>query len=187
MKTLLVSVHPRRTSLTFAAAEAFALEAQRRGAQIEWADLVTEGFDPVVTTADEPDWADPRKVYSAAVRAEMARIERNEATVLFFPVWWWSVPAVLKGWIDRVWNHGWAYGDRSYPHRRVWMVGIAGAGEEAYRKRRYEEAMRIQLEVGVLEFCGVTDRRFELLYGATESTAQASAVVAAAGNLGAQF
>ncbi len=106
---------------------------------------------------------------------------------MFFPVWWWSAPAVLKGWIDRVWNYGWAYGDRTYPHRRVWMIGIAGVTEAAYRKRGYDEAMRVQLEVGVLEFCGIADRRFELLYGATESPEQASAVVASAARLGMQY
>jgi NAD(P)H dehydrogenase (quinone) len=187
VRTLLVVVHPRRASLTFAAAEAFAREAERRGAQIEWADLVREGFDPELDVADEPDWADSRKAYTPAVRAEMARIERNESTVIVFPVWWWSMPAVLKGWIDRVWNNGWAYGDRSYPHRRAWLVGIAGTNEEAYRKRGYDQAMRTQLEVGILEYCGVAERRFELLYGAIEGAASAARVVRAAAALGAEF
>ena len=187
MKTLLVVAHPRRTSLTFAAAEAFARALERRAMPVEWADLVAEGFDPVLRVADEPDWNDPAKVYSAEVRAEMARIERNEATVLVFPVWWWSMPAILKGWVDRVWNHGWAYGGRNYPHRRVWMIGIAGVGAAAYRKRSYDEAIRTELEVGVLEFCGVAERRVELLYGATEGPESAAAVVAGAATLGAQY
>lgn len=187
MKTLLVVAHPRRESLTFAAAQAFAAALERHGATLEWADLVREGFDAVLREPDEPDWNDPGKRYSDAVRAEMARIERNEATVLVFPVWWWSVPALLKGWIDRVWNNGWAYGGRTYPHRRVWMIGIAGATAAAYRKRGYDEAMRIQLEVGVLEFCGVEERRLELLYGATEGAAEARQVLERAAALGALF
>jgi len=187
MKTLLVVVHPRRESLTFAAARAFAAELTRHGATPEWADLVREGFDAVLREPDEPDWSDPGKRYSAAVQAEMARIERNEATVLVFPVWWWSVPALLKGWIDRVWNNGWAYGGRSYPHRRVWMIGIAGASAGAYRERGYDEAMRTQLEVGVLEYCGIAERRLELLHGAIEGAAEAQAVLARAAALGALF
>ncbi len=184
MKTLLVVAHPRRTSLTFAAAEAFARTIESHGAVVEWVDLVREEFDPVLGAEDEPDWNDPGKVYTAQVQAEMERVQRNEATVIIFPVWWWSMPAILKGWIDRVWNHGWAYGGRSYPHRRVWMIGIAGAGEDAYRKRHYDEAIRIQLEVGVLEYCGVEDRRVELLYGAIEGTGQAEAVIVSAAALG---
>ncbi len=187
MKTLLVVAHPRRTSLTFAAAEAFARTIEGRNATVEWADLVREGFDPVLRPTDEPDWNNPAKVYSAQVQAEVARIERNNATVMVFPVWWWSMPAILKGWVDRVWNHGWAYGGRAYPHRRVWMIGIAGTSAEAYRKRGYDDAIRTQLEVGVLEYCGIKDRRVELLYGAIESTEQAESVISDAAALGASW
>jgi len=187
MRTLLVVAHPRPTSLTAAAADAFAAALVKRGARIERADLVAEGFDPVLRPDDEPDWSNPSKVYSAAVRAEMARIERNEATVMVFPVWWWSLPAVLKGWIDRVWNHGWAYGGRDYPHRRVWMLGVAGTNEAGYRARGYDAAMRTALEVGLLEYCGVRERRFELLYGAIEGEEAARAVVARAAALGGEF
>ena len=187
MRTLLVVAHPRRNSLTFAAAEAFGNAAARSGATVEWADLVRERFDPLLHPEDEPDWNNPAKIYSAAVRTEIVRIERNEATVIVFPVWWWSMPAVLKGWIDRVWNNGWAYGGRTYPHRRVWMIGVAGTNHDAYRKRGYDEAMRTQLEAGVLEFCGVAEPRLEILYGATEGEAQAIAIASAAAALGESF
>jgi putative NADPH-quinone reductase len=39
----------------------------------------------------------------------MDRIERNDATVMIFPVWWWSMPALMKSWVDRVWSNGCAY------------------------------------------------------------------------------
>lgn len=109
MNVLLVLAHPRRRSLTGLAAEAFATAAAERGHLIEWADLVTENFDPVLREADEPDWNDGIKAYSAEVRQEMARIENNDATVMFFPVYWWSMPAILKGWIDRVLVYGGTY------------------------------------------------------------------------------
>jgi NAD(P)H dehydrogenase (quinone) len=108
MKTLIVLAHPRSSSLTFAAATAFAEAIAERGNDVAWADLVREAFDPVLLSADEPDWNDPNKCYSAAARAQMDRIERNDATVMIFPVWWWSMPAVMKGWVDRVGNNGWA-------------------------------------------------------------------------------
>ena len=185
MSTLLVVTHPRRTSLTFAAAEAFASALAVAGEAVEWADLVREGFDASLGVADEPDWADPGKRYSAAVAAEMVRIRRNDATVLVFPVWWWSMPAMLKGWIDRVWNHGFAYGGATYPHRRAWMIGVAGATDDVYRKRGYDDAMRVQLEVGVLEYSGVVERRLEILYGAIEG--HSAAIIERAHTLGVEF
>jgi NAD(P)H dehydrogenase (quinone) len=185
VRALLVVAHPRRDSLTFAVANAFATAASRHGVEFEHADLVGEGFDATLRVDDEPDWSDPDKVYSATVQAEVARIARNQATVIVFPVWWWSVPAILKGWIDRVWNHGFAYGASSYPHRRVWMLGLAGTTEDAYAKRGYDAAMRTQLETGVLEYCGIEDRRLELLYGVIEGAAEAALVRAA--SLGEEF
>src|SRR5262245_25649813 len=110
MKTLLVVTHPRKDSLTGNAAALFAARIGEGGHQVELADLMAENFDPILREADEPDWDDLDKRYSPAVQNEMQRIERNDATVMVFPVWWWSMPALLKGWIDRVWNNGWAYG-----------------------------------------------------------------------------
>ena len=185
MRTLLVVAHPRRASLTFACAERFAAAAQAQGCEIEWADLVREGFDASLHEEDEPDWAAPDKRYSPAVQAEMARVRRNDATVIVFPVWWWSFPAVLKGWVDRVWNHGFAYGGNGYPQRRVWMLALAGTNHEAYAKRGYDVALRTQLEVGVLEYCGVAERRLEILYGAIEG--DAVAILERAAVLGREF
>lgn len=188
MKTLLVLAHPRRNSLSGAVAEAFAAAASAKGHAIDWADLVAEGFDPVLRAEDEPDWNDPKKLYSPAVRREMARIERNEATVMVFPVWWWSMPAILKGWIDRVWNFGWAYGGgATYPHRRVWMLAVAGADAPAYAKRDYDRAMSIGLDTGILDYCDITEHRLELLYGAIEGGEGPQQILRQATALGAAF
>lgn len=187
MKILLVIAHPRPGSLTHQVAAAFAAAAEAKGHLIEVADLIAEGFDPMVREPDEPDWDNPAKIYSPEVLAEMARIERNEATVIVFPVWWWSVPAVLKGWIDRVWNHGWAYGGATYPHQKAWMLAVAGGTQAQFAKRGYDTAMVTQLETGVLRYCGVKDARLEMLFGTLEGEAECAAVIEAARVLGEGF
>jgi NAD(P)H dehydrogenase (quinone) len=187
MKVLLVSAHVRPNSLTKAAAEAFALAAVENGHEVEWVNLVAEDFDPVLREPDEPDWMNSEKVYSQTVLEEMARIERNEATVIVFPIWWWSMPAILKGWIDRVWNNGWAYGARNYPHNRVWMIAIAGAHAIDYQKRGYDEAMKTQLETGILGYCGIEERRLAILYGSVEGEPYPAQIIVDARNLGASF
>lgn len=187
VKTLLVLAHPRRDSLTGQAADAFAEAAAAKGHEIEWADLASEDFDPVLREADEPDWEDSEKVYSEDVRREMRRIERNDATVMIFPVWWWSMPALLKGWIDRVWNNGWAYGARKFPQRRAWMIGIAGGKAASFAKRGYDAAIETQLNVGILEYCSVPERRLELLYGSIEGAPYPAEILKQARALGAEF
>ncbi len=187
MKTLLVVAHPRKDSLTAAVAEIFAARLGANGHAVEVANLVDEGFDPVLREQDEPDWDNPDKQYSAEVRREMTRIERNDATIMVFPVYWWSVPAVLKGWIDRVWNNGWAYGAREFPQRRVWMIGIAGNNAGEYSDRGYEAAMQCQLTAGTLQYCGVAERRLELLYGSIEGKDYVERILADAERIADEF
>ena len=187
MKILIVVAHPRPSSLSHLVARAFCEAATANGHATEWADLVAEGFDPVLREADEPDWDDPAKRYSPEVQAEMARIERNEATVLVFPVYWWSMPAVLKGWIDRVWNNGWAYGDATYPHKKALMIALAGNDRAAYEKRGYDKAMTAQLDTGVLRYCGVEDARLEMLYGTLDGDAASARTLEDARRLGTDF
>ena len=167
-RVLLVLAHPRRGSLTGQVADRFAATLTGNGYYVELADLVAEEFDPVLRKVDEPDWGNPDKAYSPDVVREMERIRRNDATVMIFPVYWWSMPGIMKGWVDRVWSNGFAYGARDYPHRRVWLIGVAGSGQREYAKRDYDEAIRVSLSVGVLEYCGVAEPRLELLHGALD-------------------
>ncbi|MDD1497058.1 NAD(P)H oxidoreductase [Agrobacterium sp. CNPSo 3708] len=187
MQILVVIAHPRENSLTHQAGRAFAEAARANGHEVEFADLVAENFDPVLKAEDEPDWSGRDIDFAEDVRREMERVERNDATVLFFPVWWWSMPAILKGWIDRVWAQNWAFGNQTYPHAKVSMVGIAGATEDDYRKRGYDIAMRTQLKVGILDYCSVKEGKVELLYGSLEGEAQAAAIISNAKDLGARF
>ncbi len=187
MKVLLVSAHPRSDSLTATAALRFAGALRASGHAVELADLMAEGFDPVLGEADEPNWNDPGKTYSPAVQAEMRRIERNDAVVMIFPVWWWSMPALLKGWIDRVWNNGWAYGARKIPVSRAWMIAIAGGDAASFSKRGYDKAIHVQLKVGILDYCRVREPRLEILYGSLSGEAAANVLLAEVDRLAAEF
>ena len=187
MKTLIVVSHPRRDSLTYAVADTFAQGLASRGHDVEWAHLAAENFDPVLRESDEPDWNHPDKLYSPEVRREIARIERNEATVMVFPVWWWSLPGLLKGWIDRVWNHGFAYGSRTYPHQRAWMIGVAGVSQSTYRAGHYDTAIRTQWHAGILEYCGIADPRVELLFGSMDGPERVAAILQEAATLAGEY
>ena len=114
--------------------------------------------------ADEPDWDDADKVYSADTLREQARVMRADALAFVFPVWWWSFPATTKGWIDRVWNNGWAYGARKLPHTKALLIGTASSDGASYAKRGYDKAMEVQLVTGMINYCGIPDDRLELLY-----------------------
>ncbi|PSL57420.1 putative NADPH-quinone reductase [Saccharothrix carnea] len=167
MKALLVVAHPRTDSLTARVAARLGEHLTAHGVEVDVLDLHAEGFDPRMTPEDEPDWADRDKVYSAQVRAHMDRISAADLLVVVFPVWWFAPPAVLKGWIDRVWNHGFAYG-RSQPRlagKRMWWIGLAGESAETFAEHGMAEVLDRQLRVGVSNYCGITDASVTLLHG----------------------
>ncbi len=187
MKVLVVMAHPRRDSLTGQVADAVVSGLADAGHGTELADLYGEGFDPLIFPPDEPDWEDEGKVYSGAVRAEIERLRRNEGIVLVFPIWWWSFPAIMKGWIDRVWNKDVAYGSRALSHRRALAVGLSASDAETYAKRDYDKAIETQIVTGVFEFCGISDGRFAYLHRSTDGGDRPAEMIAEARELGRTF
>jgi NAD(P)H dehydrogenase (quinone) len=73
VKVLVVFDHPRRHSFCGAVLDELIAGLAEAGHEVEIADLHAEGFDPRMAEADEPDWNDPDKRYSAVVLAEQAR------------------------------------------------------------------------------------------------------------------
>ena len=170
LNVLVVFDHPRRDSFCGAVLDSLLGGLRAAGHAAEIADLRAEGFDPRLPPADEPDWEDADKVYSDAVVAEQARMLRNDALAFVFPVWWWSLPATTKGWIDRVWNNGWAYGARTLPHKKALLLGTAAGSAKSYAKRGYDQAMRVQVVTGMMEYCGIPESELHLLFDVLDGT-----------------
>lgn len=187
MKVLLIFDHPRRRSFCGAVLDRLVEGLASAGHETEIADLRAERFDPRLPPDDEPDWDDAGKVYSNAVLVEQARVMRNDALAFVFPVWWWSLPATTKGWIDRVWNNGWAYGARKLPHRKALLLGTAAGTAESYAARGYEQAIRVQLLTGIMEYCGIADAELHLLFDVLGDGPTRNAHLARARNLGATW
>lgn len=187
MQVLVVFDHPRRVSFCGAVLDQVLAGLADAGHAAEVADLRAEEFDPRLPVPDEPDWSDADKRYSDKVLAEQARIARNDALCFVFPVWWWSFPAATKGWIDRVWNNGWAYGARHLPQRRALLIGTASGSEASYRKRGYDEAMRVQLVVGVMNYCGIPEAELRILYDVEDGAEIRAAHLATARSLAATY
>jgi putative NADPH-quinone reductase len=167
--TLLVLAHPRPDSLTAQVAGHLRARIEEADGTVDMLDLYAEDFDPRLTPVDEPDWEDREKKYSPEVHAHMDRIVAAGDILVVFPVWWFAPPAVVKGWIDRVWNYGFAYG-RSRPRlagKRMLWLGLAGGPDSDYAKAGLDSAMDVQLRFGVSEFCGIADSSVRLLH-ATE-------------------
>jgi NAD(P)H dehydrogenase (quinone) len=187
MKVLVVMAHSRRDSLTGQIADAVAAGLADAGHEAEIADLYGEGFDPLVTPPDEPDWEREDKVYAESTQAEIARLQRNDGIILVFPIWWWSFPAIMKGWIDRVWNKDVAYGANTLNHKRALAIGLSASDAAQYAKRGYDTAIETQIVTGIFDFCGIPDGRLEYLHGSTDGGERAVEMIGEARELGKHF
>jgi len=162
MRALIVTAHPEPQSLTNSIAARIGAGLESAGHGFEIADLASEGFDPRFTMGDLAVHR-RKEARPADVAAEQARIERSDALVLVYPVYWWSMPALLKGWIDRVFSNDWAFdftlnGDlvKKLRHMKVHLVGIAGADDGTYRRHGYGDAMKAQIDHGIFDYVGAT-------------------------------
>ncbi|HEX2556015.1 MAG TPA: NAD(P)H-dependent oxidoreductase [Microvirga sp.] len=105
MRVLVLYAHPNPESYA-AALHRAALEALRRaGHEVDDCDLYAEGFDPVLSREERLAYHEvPRN--RAPVADYVRRLEAAEALVLMFPVWNFGFPAILKGFLDRVFLPG---------------------------------------------------------------------------------
>jgi len=123
MHALIVHCHPEGRSFNAALKNVAVETLQRLGHTVEVSDLYAEGFDPAEGPAHYADREDPDFFAALAeqrhaskvcalphdVRREIDRLERAELVVFQFPLWWHAQPAMLKGWLDRVFVSGGLY------------------------------------------------------------------------------
>ena len=171
MHALIVVSHPDLNSLTHRVAAQISAGIANNGSAdtFEIADISAEGFDPRFAAGDLAAFRDDAEL-PADVRAEQARIDRADALVLIYPVYWWSMPGLMKGWIDRVFTNGWAYDDRTkgkvvkkLQHLPIHLVALGGADLRTYARHGYFGAMRTQIDHGIFGYCGAPVLTTELL------------------------
>ena len=102
MRILLVLAHPQPESFAHAVQERARAGLQRAGHEVRLLDLYGIGFDPVMSETDRRDYHTPG-LNEVRVADQLAHLRWAEGLVFVYPTWWYSLPAMLKGWIDRVW------------------------------------------------------------------------------------
>ncbi|MNL14337.1 General stress protein 14 [compost metagenome] len=107
MKQVLIAAHPRLRSFTMTMAEAYAEAARGEGVDVILRDLYRLGFDPLLHMEELPDHEgfQPR----ADVVNERSVISDADVFVFFYPLWFNAPPAMLKGYVERVFGMGFGY------------------------------------------------------------------------------
>jgi len=108
VKCLVVIAHPLDNSLCKYLAEKTITHLMKKGYQVTVKDLYSEGFNPVLNKAERESYYQGQ-FNEDLVSADIQQLVQVESLILIFPTWWFSFPAILKGWFDRVWAPGHAY------------------------------------------------------------------------------
>jgi NAD(P)H dehydrogenase (quinone) len=105
MRVLVLHAHPVAESYNGALFREICARLAKAGHEVDACDLYAEGFDPVLTRAERLEYHD-LSTNAANVDTHVARLMKAEALVLSHPVWNFGMPAILKGYLDRVFLPG---------------------------------------------------------------------------------
>ncbi len=108
MKHLIVVAHPSETSFTMALTRNYAAELERLGHSERTYDLYRAAFDPVLTAQELLPVSLDHPARADVVKAQ-DEIRGADVLTVIYPLWWMSMPAMMKGYIDRVFARGFAY------------------------------------------------------------------------------
>ncbi|WP_259781867.1 NAD(P)H-dependent oxidoreductase [Aestuariispira ectoiniformans] len=124
MNVLIVFAHPEGKSLNAALRDTAIDELKAQGHEVRVSDLYADSWKAVVDRNDFPILAPDERLrvpsasgralaadsLTADVKAEQEKMLWADTVILQFPLWWFTMPAILKGWVDRVFAYGFAYG-----------------------------------------------------------------------------
>lgn len=120
MRVFIVHAHPERQSFNGAMTRTATTAMEGAGHEVVVSDLYAMGFNPVsdrrnFTTVHDPDYyrqqaeeahAAAHNGFAADIQVEMDKLFWCDVLILQFPLWWFGLPAILKGWVDRVFASG---------------------------------------------------------------------------------
>ena len=124
MKVLIVHAHPEPKSFCSALKDLSAETFRKNGHEVQISDLYAMKFNPIggahdFKKAENADYfkyqseqvnAYQNDLYAEDLKTEMDKLVSADIVIFSFPLWWFGLPAILKGWVDRVFAMGFAYG-----------------------------------------------------------------------------
>lgn len=159
MKALLVYAHPNPKSFNHAVLEAVKDELSAAGVAFEVRDLYALSMDPVLKAEDFLALREGKTL--ADVAREQNLIREADLLVVIHPVWWFSLPSILKGWIDRVFSVGFAYASGAngaeglLKEKKVAVFSTTGGSRSDYEAYGFRDAIVKAVDNGIFGFCGM--------------------------------
>ena len=186
MNILIVHAHPEPLSFTSALRDAAVRVLTAQGHSVVVSDLYVQAFDPVARRSDFLEPSDPSHFrynreggaalargtpqdrfagFEPALALEMRRLEAADLVIFTTPVWWFSLPAILKGWVDKVLALNFAYGHTAtyetgpLKGKKALLALTSGGPAEWYQEDGVNGLLNTNfyhVNHGVFWYCGMT-------------------------------
>ncbi|HEX3011259.1 MAG TPA: NAD(P)H-dependent oxidoreductase [Syntrophomonadaceae bacterium] len=168
MNAVVIYAHPNPVSFVAAVVTVVEEGILGKGAQVKVKDLYGMNFNPVL--GEEDFRAFHTGNMPEDIRQEQEDIAWADLVVMISPVWWYSVPAMLKGYIDRVFSLGFAYEYTSNGPRGMLtgkkglLITTSGADEKTAKATGMLDAIENSLVKGLFGFSGFAEYRYKNLF-----------------------
>lgn len=179
MDVVVVLSHPRPASLAHAVAQRAVDTLERNGHTVHLLDLYALEFEPVMSPEDRTAYHSPVPQLDPLAIEHAALLQATDAIVFVYPTWWSALPAMLKGWLEKVMVPG--VGFRFDEHGKVrpgltnvrHLIGISTYGSPRRYVRAINDNGRRTITRALRMSCGRRTRTSWLgLYAIDTSTAE---------------
>lgn len=193
MNILIVYAHHEPKSMNAAMFRTAIDFLSGQGHQVQTTDLYAMRFDPVsdrnnFKTVHNPEflkqqleevYATEQHGFNEVIETEIQKLEWCDMMIWQFPLWWFSVPAILKGWVDRVFAMGRVYGqgrlyeDGVFKGKKALLSLTTGGAGAAYMADGFNGdlyGMLRPIHRGILEFTGFSVLAPHVVYGPARQT-----------------
>jgi NAD(P)H dehydrogenase (quinone) len=188
MKVLVVIAHPEPLSFNGAMFRRAVEALTEAGHEVKISDLHAMQFDPVsgrhnFTSVQDPNYfkqqieemhATEANGFAPDIESEIQKVEWCDLMIWQFPLWWFGLPGILKGWVDRVFAMGRTYGgkriysDGVFKGKRALLSLTTGGPPASYVKGGFNGdiyAILRPIQRGMLQFVGFEVLAPEIIYG----------------------
>ncbi len=158
MKHLIIYAHPSAESLN-ATIKDYVENILKDKHEVKVRDLNQLNFNPVMSEQDLN--GQKRGIVEDDVKTEHRLIEWAEYLTFIYPIWWTGMPAIMKGYIDRVFSYGFAYryveGKQQglLNHKKVVIINTQGKSAEEYSESGMDHALTLTSDYGIFNYCGM--------------------------------
>ena len=163
MKHLIIYAHPNPGSLNAQLKQALEVHLRQKNNEVIIRDLYALNFNPVLSRQDLE--GQRKGQVSNDVQQEQRYITWADCVTFIHPIWWTGLPAIVKGYIDRVFSYGFAYRyDQGVQKgllkgKQAVIINTQGKSSKHYQDIGMDRALSLTSDTGIYNYCGFSRKQ----------------------------